>query len=88
MRRFLLITASAVALTVGAGLDAAHAWNNQGTAQHSYNSSMSRDQVTQAQRELQGQGFYQGRTPPPARVRPARRATPAAAAASARVSAR
>ncbi len=57
MRRFLLITASAAALTIGAGLDAAHAWNDQGSAQHS---SMSRDHVTQAQRELQSQGFYQG----------------------------
>lgn len=55
MRRFLLITASAVALTIGAGLDAAHAWNQ--STQHG---TISHDQVTQAQRELQSQGFYQG----------------------------
>jgi peptidoglycan hydrolase-like protein with peptidoglycan-binding domain len=56
MRRFLLITASALALATG-GASLAHDYPGD---QHSYNMSSSTDRVRFAQQELQEHGYYKG----------------------------
>jgi peptidoglycan hydrolase-like protein with peptidoglycan-binding domain len=56
MRRFLLITASALALATG-GASLAHDYPGD---QHSYNMNSSNDRARFAQQELQEHGYYKG----------------------------